>query len=167
MNRNDSDIYTNGNRKTWLSDMCHELYLANGSHSAVSQMRDSNHYCLSKTRSSLEADKKQLRVWLQYAYSVADVLLHPSFGAPLVLDFIRPFLRSAEQIHLLCARLTEWFLWSPHGDSEMARNGFEDGSKWCATSKICSSANEAGFVAQCTYVYRSMNLCYGKGVVVT
>lgn len=57
--------------------------------------------CLSKLRSSLEAGKKQLRVWLQYVCGVTEVLLYPSYGTPLVL------------------------LLSPYGDSEMARNGFE------------------------------------------
>ena len=47
------------------------------------------------------------------------MLLFPSFRGPLVL------------------------LLSPYGDSKMARNGFEDGSKWYATGYTCSSANEA------------------------
>ena len=52
--------------------------------------------CLSKLRSSLEAGKKQPRVWLQYAWRGAEVLLYSFFGTPLVL------------------------LGSPRGDSEMA-----------------------------------------------
>lgn len=88
MDRNDSDIFTNGNRKTWLSDMCYESYLANGSHSAVKKMAGSSHTpasCLVKLSSSLETGKKQLRVWLQYVCSVVEVLLYPSYGAPLVI----------------------------------------------------------------------------------
>lgn len=51
--------------------------------------------CLSKLRSSLEAGKKQLRVWLQYANRVAEVLLYSSFGVPLaVLWFIFGDLRT-------------------------------------------------------------------------
>lgn len=69
---------------------------------AVKEMTGSSHTitsCLSKLRSCLKAGKKQLRVWLQYVCDVAKVLLYSSFSGPLVL------------------------LWSPHGDSEMARNG--------------------------------------------
>lgn len=46
-------------------------------------------------------------------------LLYPSFGASLVL------------------------LWSPHGDSEKANNGFEDGSMRCVTGKIGGMVIEA------------------------
>ena len=100
--------------------------------------------CVSKLRSSLEAGKKQLRVWLQYVCGVTEMLLY-SFGDPLVL------------------------LWSPYGDSEMARNGFldepsgkaerEDGSKWCATGNVCSCANAVGFVGLQTYVQKPMKPC--------
>ncbi|MBR6591804.1 MAG: hypothetical protein IKK81_04170 [Prevotella sp.] len=70
--------------------MVHESlksYLASISHNIASVMIGSSHTlpcCLSKPKSSLEAGKKQLRVWLQYVCSVAKMLLHPSFGAPLV-----------------------------------------------------------------------------------
>lgn len=40
---------------------------------------------LSKPRSSLEAGKKQPRVWLEYISDVAKMLLYPSFGALIVL----------------------------------------------------------------------------------
>jgi len=92
--------------------------------------------CLSKPRSSLEAGRKQLRVWLQYVCGVKEVLFNPSYSGPLVL------------------------LWSPYGDSKKARNGFEDGSKWYVVSgDVCSSVNEAGFVGSRTYVHEAMNLC--------
>jgi hypothetical protein len=111
--------------------------------------------CLSKLRSSLEAGKKQLIVWLQYVCGVTEMFLdepsgraerlYPSFGAPLV------------------------FLWSPHGDSEMARNGFldepsgkaerEDCLKWSTSGNTCSLTNEAGFGSPRTYVQGAMNLC--------
>ena len=80
-------------------------YITDISHSVASEMVAFSHtlgLLMSKPRSSLEAGKKLPRVWLEYACSVSKVLLCPSFGAPLV------------------------FLWSPYGDSEMARNGFED-----------------------------------------
>lgn len=74
-------------------------------------MAGSNHTpasCLSNLRSTLEASKKQPRVWLQYVCGVTEMLLYPSFE----------------------------FLWSPHDDSEMARYGFEDGSKRCASNSV-------------------------------
>ena len=40
--------------------------------------------CLSKPRSSLKAGKMQPKSSLEYACSVAEVLLYSSFGAPLV-----------------------------------------------------------------------------------
>ena len=50
---------------------------------------------LSNFRSSLEASKKQLRIWLQYVCDVAKVLLYSSFDVPFV------------------------FLWSPNDDSNL------------------------------------------------
>lgn len=85
--------------------------------------------------SSLEASKKQIRVWLQYSCGVTEMLLCPSLGVPFVL------------------------LLSPYGDLEMARNGFEGGSKRCAMNNTCSSVNEAGFVGLRTYVQEPMKQC--------
>ena len=93
--------------------------------------------CLSKLRSRLGAGKKQPRVWLQYVCSVSEMFLdepsgraerlYPSFGAPLV------------------------FLRSPYDDSEMARNGFEDGSKVMRRNMqltdMCSSTYKTVFDA--------------------
>ena len=67
--------------------------------------------------------------------SVAKLSFCPSFGAPLV------------------------FLRSPYDDSEMARNGFEVGSKWYATTNVYGMDKEAGFVGSRTYVNVLMNLC--------
>ena len=61
--------------------------------------------------------------------------------------------------------ITPPFPWSPIGDSEMARNEFEDGSKWCATSNTCSSVNEAGFGGLRTYVQKPMKLCSNSGLL--
>ena len=137
MDRNDCDISTTCNWKSWLSDLCHESYMANGSHSAVSEIAGSRHTLacsLSKLRSSIEAGKKQLRVWLQYVCGVTEMLRHPFFCVPFVL------------------------LWSPYCDSEMARSGFEDGSKWCALGNACRMANEAIFMSPRIYVHGKMNL---------
>lgn len=113
-------------------------YILGISQVVVKEMAGSSHTlpcCVSKLRSSLEAGKKQLRVWLQYVCGVTEMLLYPSFGAPLV--FLRP----------------------PYDDSELARNGFEDGSKWYATGNVCSCANAVGFVGLQTYVQKSMKPC--------
>ena len=88
--------------------------------------------CLSKLRSSLEAGKKQLRVWLQYVCSMAEILLYSSLGAPLVL------------------------FWSPYRDSEFSRkcHGALTEMSWSsdgvllevyASSNVCSSTHEACF----------------------
>lgn len=53
----------------------------------------------------LEAGKKQAKRSLEYGYSMAEVPLYPSFGAPLV------------------------FLLPPYDGSEMARRWLGDGSK--------------------------------------
>ena len=71
--------------------------------------------CLSKLRSSLEAGKKLLRVWLKYGGIVAKMLLDEPSGR-------------AERFYLyFCAPLA--FLWSLYNSSEWIRSGFEKGSK--------------------------------------
>ncbi len=113
-------------------------YLAGINHIVGKEMAGSSHTltcCVSKFRSSLGAGKKQPRVWLQYVSGVEEMLLYPSFGVPLVL------------------------LVSTSDDSEMARNGFEDISKWCATSNICSSVSKTEFFGTGSYVSWKMILC--------
>jgi len=66
-------------------------YLTGISHSVASEMAGSSHtlgLLMSKLRSSLEAGKKQPRVWIEYVSSQVKMLLYSSFCAPLV------FLRS-------------------------------------------------------------------------
>ena len=66
-------------------------YLTGISHSVASMLAASSHTLalhMSKLRSSLEAGKEEPRVWLEYACSVTEVLLYPSYCAPIV------FLRS-------------------------------------------------------------------------
>lgn len=63
-------------------------YILGINQGVVKEMAGSSHTpasCLSKFRSSLEAGKKQLRVWLEYGCSVTEMLLFPSFRVPLVL----------------------------------------------------------------------------------
>ena len=122
---------------------------------AVKEMAGSSHTpacCLSKLKSSIEAGKKQPRVWLQYVCGVEEMLLYSSYSGPLV------------------------FLWSPISDSEMARNGFldepsgkaerEDGLNRYASDNICSCVIKAGFVTSHTCVHGLMTLCRKKGIVV-
>ena len=66
--------------------------------------------------------------------NMVEVLLYPSFGAPLV------------------------FLWPPHGDSEMSWRRDGDLKDVCASGNLCSYANEAGFMSSRTYVHGRMNL---------
>ena len=76
------------------------------SHSVASEMAGSSHTpacCLSKLRSSLEAGKKQFRVWLEYVCSVAKMLFYPPFRVLLL---------------------------SPYDSSKKIRSGFEEGSKF-------------------------------------
>ena len=116
---------------------------------ATSKMNHSTHtlsILMKQLRSSLEAGKKQPRVWLDYVCCVAKMLLSPSFGAPLM------------------------FLCSPYDSSKMVRSEFldepsgkaerEDGSKWYAMGNTCSSAKEAGFNGSRTHVPGQMNLSF-------
>ena len=83
-------------------------YIIGISYSVTSEMAGSSHTptcCLIKLRSNLEAGMKQLRVWLECAYSMAEVLHYPSLSVPLML------------------------LLSPFGDSKMIRSEYENGSK--------------------------------------
>lgn len=83
-------------------------YISGVNQDVVKEMAGSIHtlgLLMSKLRSSLEAGKKQPRVWIEYVCSVAKMLLYPSFGAPLV------------------------FLGSPYDGSEWVRSGFEESSK--------------------------------------
>ena len=147
---------------------------------AVKEMAGSSHTpasCLSKLRSSLEAGKKQLRVWLQYACGKTEMLLdepsgraerlYPSYRVGFNPTFLTLGRANAFVLHSLKRKVPLVFLWSSHGDSEIVRSEFKDGSKWCATDNTCSSVNDAGFIDLSSCIQTSMNLCYGKGVVVT
>lgn len=108
------------------------------SHSVDKEMAGFSHTltcCLSKLRSSLEAGKRQLRVWLQYACGVVEALLYSSLGVPIVLlcsplgNLVYPNNRVQRNLvfNLLGGvevRLTQKDL---KNEVKMARNGFEDG----------------------------------------
>ena len=62
-------------------------YILSVNQDVVKEMAGSSHtlgLLMSKLRSSLEAGKKQPRVWIEYVCSVAKMILYSSFGAPLV-----------------------------------------------------------------------------------
>ena len=67
--------------------------------------------------------------------SVVEVLLYPSFGAPLVL------------------------LWSPYGDLKPSRRCDGGLSEVYALGNIVGVVNEAGFKGLRTYVHGRTNLC--------
>ena len=107
MGRNKSDINISCNRKNRLILMCYVSNVADFRHSVAKEMSSYRHAiacCLSKLRSDIRAGKKQLRVWLQYACSVSEVLLHPSV-APLVL--LRYSIGFTEDVRYIHGRCTE------------------------------------------------------------
>ncbi len=114
--------------------------------------------CVSKLRSCLEAGKKLLRVWLQYVYGVIEMLLYPSFRVGFKPSFLTLGRANTFVLHLLNRKILLVLLWSSNGDSEMARNRFEEGSKWCATGNVCGMANGTIFLGLRTYVHGWMNL---------
>lgn len=90
-------------------------YLTGISHTIGKEMAGSSHTpacCLSKLRSSLEAGKKQFRVWLQYGGSVTGGLLYPSFCAPFV--FLRSSFDEWEEARFIYGKHTEVSRWC-HG----------------------------------------------------
>lgn len=126
-------------------------YLTGISHSVASVMAGSIHTllcCMSKPRSSLEAGKKQPRVWLQYGCSVTEMFLdgpsgraerlNPSFSAPLV------------------------FLWYFFGDCEMVRNGLEGRSECSVLTNMDENDYEVGFMDSRIYVRKPMNPCFSS-----
>lgn len=116
------------NNKIYINS---DNYLAYHSQGVGKAMADSSHTLtssLSMLRSSLDAGKKQPRVWQQYVCGVTETLLYPSFGAPLLL---------------LC---------SPYGDSKMAWRCVGDPAEVYALGNIGGVANEAGFNGSRTYV---------------
>ena len=116
-------------------------------------------FCLSKLRSSLEAGKKQLRVWLQYSCGVTEMLHYSSFRVSFIPTFLTLGRANAFILHSLNRKVPLVLLWYPYGDSEMARNGFGDGSKWCSTSNTCLSVSKTEFFGTGSYVSWKMILC--------
>jgi len=119
---------------------------------------------MSKLRSSLEAGKKQLRVWLEYACSVTEVLLYPSFGAPIV--FLMCFFRDSADAHFIqscCTNITRWYaggltLVFCRCDGHLA--------EVYALSKIFVKASDVGFVSSRIYVYGVIILCTFTGLLI-
>lgn len=141
------------------------------SHSAGKEMAGFSHTltcCLSKLRSSLEAGKRLPRVWIQYASSMAEVFLYPSFGAPLVL--LRSSFAGSEDLHKYHGGCTEVARRCNGGLTivsgicngclmEMLRNPHSNLKKVYALDNVDSSARGTGFMGSRTYVHGMMNLC--------
>lgn len=85
--------------------------------------------CVSQLRSSLEASKKQFRIWLQYVCGVTEMLLYPSFSVGFNSTLLTLGRANAFVLHSLNRKVPLVLLLSPYGDPDMARNGSEDGSK--------------------------------------
>lgn len=86
------------------------LYISGISHSVALILAAYSHtlgLLMSKLRSSLEAGKKQPRVWIEYVCSVAKMLLYPSFGAPSV--FLYSLCGGSEMSWCSNVNLTEVF----------------------------------------------------------
>ena len=141
-----------------------------GRYSATSEMTGYWHTlicCLSTPIGSLEAGKKRLRVWLQYACNVTEMSLY--FSIVLLV-----------------------LLWSPYGDSEDARyihgrsselsrrchGALSEMSRRCdghltevyTSDNVYGMANKAGFIASRSYVRWPVNthsfLCFQLSVLI-
>ena len=110
---------------------------------------------MSKPRSSLKAGKKQLRVWLQYACSVTEVLLYPSFGAPLGLHWSTfGVTGDTRYIHGGCMEILQ----RKHVPYIVSRRRNGNLTEVDALDNVGSSANETAFMVLCTYVRGLINL---------
>ena len=131
-------------------------YILGISQGVVKEMAGYSHTpasCLSKPRSRQEAGKKQLRVWLRYVCGVTEMFLdepsgraerlYPSFGVGFKPTFLTLGRANAFVLHSFNRKVPLLLLLSPYGDSEMANNGFEDGSMRCVTGKIGGMVIEA------------------------
>jgi len=101
-------------------------YISGVNQDVVKEMAGSIHtlgLLMSKLRSSLEAGKKQPRVWIEYVCCVAKMLLYPSFGAPSV------------------------FLYSLYGGSEMSWCSNVNLTEVFAVGNIFSLATDGAIVA--------------------
>ena len=87
----------------------HLVYCRQGDSKYISGSSHTPACCLSKLRSSLEAGKKQLKVWLQYGGGVTEIFLDEPSGRV-------ERLYTSFRVHLV-------LLWYPYGDSEMVRSG--------------------------------------------
>lgn len=133
-------------------------YLTGISHSVVSEMVAYSHtsaLLMSKLRSSLEAGKKQPRVWLQYVLSMANVLFYQSFGAPLVLHWSTfGVTGDTRYIHGGCTEILQ----RKHVTYTVSRRRNGNLTEVDALDNVGSSANETAFIVLCTYVRGLINL---------
>ena len=104
------------------TDMRIEQQIAGISYTVDSDMAGNRHTlpcCLSKPRSSLEAGRKQPRVWLEHVCSQIEMLLYSSFGVTIVFLW-SPFYGSKE-IRYIHGRCTELLWWHESGLTLVSR----------------------------------------------
>ena len=133
--------------KRTISPDMHLAYLRQGVGKEMEGYSYTPACCMSKPRSSLEAGKKQPIVWLQHVCGVTELFLYPSFRVGFNPTFLTLGRTNAFVLYSLNRKVPLVLLLSPYGDSEIARNGFEDGSKWCTTINVYGMNKETGFVA--------------------
>ena len=152
-------------RRTISSDM-HLAYLRQGVGREMAGYSHTPFSCLSKLRSSIEAGRKQLRVWLQYVNRVAEVLLYSSFDAPLVLLWCSfGNTGDARYIHGGCTDVPRWcdggltlVFQRCNGDLKVISRMFHgDLTEMYALGNVCSCAKESRFEDSQNYVHRTNN----------
>ena len=133
-------------------------YISGVNQDVVKEMAGSSHtlgILMSKLRSSLEAGKKQPRVWLQYVLSMANVLFYQSFGAPLVLHWSTfGVTGDTRYIHGGCTEILQ----RKHVTYTVSRRRNGNLTEVDALDNVGSSANETAFIVLCTYVRGLINL---------
>ena len=133
-------------------------YLTGISHSVASMLAASSHtiaLLMSKPRSSLEAGRKQPRVWLEYVCSMANVLFYPSFGTPLGLHWSTfGVTGDTRYIHGGCMEILQ----RKHVTYTVSRRRNGNLTEVDALDNVGSSANETAFMVLCTYVRGLINL---------
>lgn len=145
-------------------------YLTGISHSVASEMAVYSHtlaLLMSKLRSSIEASKKQPRVWLEYVCSMAEVLFYLPFSVPLV--FLMCSYRDSEgvrYIHGCCADVTRMLhatsmqvFRKRFGDvMEMVRSSHGDIIEEYLSNNICLQVNGIGIKNLYAYLHKAMSL---------
>ena len=142
-------------------------YLIGISYSVASVLVGYSHTLALLFRSSIEASKKQPRVWLEYGCSMAEVLLYLPFSVPLV--FLMCSYRDSEgvrYIHGCCADVTRMLhatsmqvFRKRFGDvMEMVRSSHGDIMEEYLSNNICLQVNGIGIKSLYAYLHKAMSL---------